>query len=321
MILRKKYDIYFSACDTDGGIYRYRADGAGNIEFAEKYSLDRPMYLIIKENKLYCVLRECFDDCSSGVVSFDIAEDGTLENQSEIQSTMGKCGCHICEHDGAVYCTNYLSGSVAKLPGKIVTHSGSGINPQRQEAAHTHFVCTAPDGENLFVCDLGTDKIFVYDKDLNKISSVDMIPGCGPRHIALHPDGETVFCVNELASSVSILTYKNGVLTPGKTVNALPDDFEGENTSAAIRYENNKIYVSNRGHDSITVMDYENKSLTVERIIPVQGKSPRDLWVDEDVFICTNQDSNSVTVLSRDGELLFEFEMPCPISVFVKAVE
>ena len=322
MLLRKKYDIYFSACDSDGGIYRYRSDGNGNIEFAEKYSLDRPMYLIINENKLHCVLRECFDDSSSGVLSFDIEKDGTLRNPTEILSTMGKCGCHICTHNGSVYCTNYLSVSVSRIPDKIAIHSGHGINPARQEAAHTHFVCTAPDGKNIFVTDLGIDKIFVYSPELEEVSSVEMPAGHGPRHIALHPDGETVFCVNELASTVSVLSYKNETLTIKETVSALPEDFDGTSIAAAIRFEDNKIYVSNRGHDSISVMNFESGTLTLEKTIPVHGKNPRDLWVDEDVFICTNQDSNSVTILSReDGKLLFEFKMPCPISVFIKIAE
>ena len=79
------------------------------------------------------------------------------------QSTKGIVACHLAESDGSIYCVNYLSGSVIKMPDTVDTHSGHGINPKRQDAPHTHYVCESPDGKYIFVTDLGIDKIFVYN--------------------------------------------------------------------------------------------------------------------------------------------------------------
>lgn len=315
MILSEQYNIYVTACDENGGIYHIRSDGKGNAEIKNFYRADRPMYLIVNGGKLHCLLRAPFEGSeNSGLVTYDIAPDGGLENPTDIISTKGEVACHLAETDGSIYCVNYLSGSVIKLPDKLDIHHGSGPHPTRQEAAHTHFVGVSPDGKYIFVTDLGMDKIFVYDLDLNAVSDVSMPAGHGPRHLAMHPDGEHVFCVNELRSTVSVLKYSDGRLTLTDTVETLPENFKGKNTAAAIRYSDGSVYVSHRGYDAVTVLDFRDGGLYSERSISAYGKSPRDLWVDDEILICTNQDSDNVTFISREsGSLLFEFKMKCPI--------
>lgn len=321
MILSKCCNIYISSCCEDGGIYHYKSDGKGNIIFQKKYELDRPMYLIICEDRLHCLLRAPFGEGNndSGLITFQIAEDGSLYAPSELQSTQGIVACHLAEIDGSVYCVNYVSGSVIKMPDKIDVHAGHSIHEKRQTSAHTHFVCASPDGKYVFVTDLGMDQIFVYNKDLSVHSVVDMPAGHGPRHLACHPDRRTVFCMNELASTVSVLEYSDGVLTLGDTVSALPYDNTKESTGAAIRYAEGKVYASNRGHDSVAVLQYDPKqtpALVLEKTIPCGGEQPRDMWVDEEVIICTNQTSGNVTFISReDDSILYDFNIPEALSV------
>ena len=342
MILTKCYNIYISSCCQDGGIYHYRSDGEGNIVLQKKYDMDRPMYLILCGDKLHCLLRAPFENSNdSGLITYQIAEDGSLYNPSKIQSTKGVVACHLAEIDGSVYCVNYVSGSVIKMPDTLDIHEGHGIHEKRQDAAHTHFVCPSPDGKYVFVTDLGMDKIFVYNKDLTVHSTVDMPAGHGPRHLACHPDGKTVFCINELASTVSVLHYEEGTLTLGDTVSTLPEGFAGESTGAAIRYMDGKVYASNRGHDSVAVLAYApdgqpgkgetcgdgqpdkgetcgdaQPTLKLEKTIPCGGEQPRDMWVDEEVIICTNQTSGNVTFISReDDSILLDLKIPEALSV------
>lgn len=317
MILRARYNLYFSASGDGGGIYHFKSDGSGNIEPVKKYPLDKPMFLIVSGKKLHCILRAPFADSDfSGLVSFDIGENGELLNMTKPQSTKGIVACHLAESDGSIYCVNYLSGSVIKMPDTVDTHSGHGVNPKRQDAPHTHYVCESPDGKYIFVTDLGIDKIFVYNKDLTVRSTVDMPAGHGPRHLICAPDGAAVYCVNELESTLSRLNYSDGTLTLCATVKSLPADFHGTNTAAAIRIDGDRVYISQRGLDAISVMNVADENMSLETVIPAQGNGPRDLWVDEDVFICTNENSDSVTVLDRkDGSLIFKFNMEAPISV------
>lgn len=319
MILDKKCDIYISSCDKDGGICHFKTDGNGGVVFKKMYRADRPMYLIKDGGKLYCLLREPFSDSeNSGLVSYDISGGGSLENPSEPITTHGKVACHLCSADGSIYCVNYVSGSVVKMPDTVDVHSGCGTHPTRQEAAHTHFVTPSPDGKYIFATDLGIDKIFVYDKDLNKVSDVKMPDGCGPRHLAFHPDGEHVFCVNELDSTVSCLKYSDGSLEYLSSIQTLPNGFTAKNTAAAIRYVNGKVYVSHRGYDKVVVLGFDGKRLTVENEYSAYGKAPRDMWTDGKTIICTNQDSDNITFVSAEsGELLYDFKAKCPISVIV----
>jgi 6-phosphogluconolactonase len=106
------------------------------------------------------------------------------------------------------------------------------------------------------VTDLGVDKIFIYHKDLTLASTVNIPSGHGPRHLAFHEDGTHIFCANELESTISLLNYKNGVMELVDTVSVLPEDFNGQSTVAAIRCVGNTVYVSNRGHDSISVLNF-----------------------------------------------------------------
>ncbi len=305
-----KQIFYIASCTEDGGIYRIDEN-----DIIAKYPCDRPMYMIKSGDKLHAVLREMFSDGSSGVVSFEIDGNGDLINMTEAESTNGVCGCHLCESDGEIYVVNYLSGNVTRVPDVTVTHTGCGINKKRQDVAHTHYVCESPDGKYVFVTDLGVDKIFVYDKELNEVSNVDMPSGHGPRHLAFY-DEKTVFCVNELMSTVSVLGYADGKLVLKDTFNALPEDYEGESIAAAIRCIGNTVYVSNRGHDSVSVMEYDGEALKLVKTVSTYGNGPRDIWVMDNVVICTNEKSNNVTFVSLEtGELISEIKIDSPIAI------
>ncbi len=312
-------NLYIASCDIDGGIYRYTENESGKFEFSELTKMDRPMYMITEGDRMHVILRDPYEKKESGLVSYDINADGSLSNPTEIASTRGEVACHLASDEGNIYCVNYLSGSVTKMPDTVATHEGKGVHPTRQDMAHTHFVCLSPDKKYIFVVDLGIDKIFVYNKELTIKSVTDMPSGHGPRHLAFHKDNETVFCVNELASTVSILKYTDGKLTLIDTVNALPDDFDGESTAAAIRCIDDTVYVSHRGHDSVSVLKYNGKTLALEKTISVYGNGPRDFIIYNDTIISTNEQSDNITVISlENGNLLNEFKAKDPLCVLVR---
>jgi len=278
--------------------------------------LDRPMYMVESQGKLYVLLRDPSRNNESGLTVLDMDATGALSKPSEILSTKGAVAAHLTIADGVVYCVNYISGSVTKMPDSVVTHSGKGYTLPRQEGPHTHFVCESPDSRYLFVTDLGLDKVIVYTKDLVKVSEVDIPKGHGPRHLALHNNGKTVFCANELRSTVSVLEYENGQLSLQNTVSVLPSDCTVESTTAAIRCVNDMVYVSNRGHDSISILRYSCGKLVLERTIPTYGKEPRDFWVEDDLVIVANQYSDNVSFISlEDGSLITKIYVKSPLCV------
>ena len=298
--------IYILSCETDGGIFHYLFRD-GKFEFIEKTALDRPMYAIIRNNKMYVILREI--DAKThfgGILSFEIDENGSLINPTEIESTNGIVPCHLEVTDKGKYIVNYLSGNIVKMGEKIVTHKGNGIHPTRQEAPHTHYVTTSPDKKYILCTDLGLDKIFVYTMNLEKVSEVDAPKGHGPRHLIFSDDGKMCFVANELESTVTAFQYNDGKLEAVDTVSCLPNDCIVNSTASAIRFSDGFVYVSNRGHNSIAVMQFVNNKLRFIKSIDCSGDFPRDFQIVGDYFISTNEKSNDVSVKKKKSLKLID---------------
>lgn len=300
-------DIYIAECVPEGGLYHYKMDAEGIVTFCEKTEILSPMYMAKQNGKMF-VLENKWEDGNSGLSVYAIGEDGALGAKLSEASTRGVCACHLCVTETeTVYAVNYVSGSVVKIPGDLVVHAGEcGPAKPRQDVPHTHYVNVTPDGKYFLVTDLGLDTIFVYDKDLNKISETKAPAGAGPRHLVFSEDGKTCFCVNELDSTVSAYDYQDGELMPVDTVSILPEGFTEQNTAAAIRWHDGLIYASNRGHNSIACLSYEHRKLRVKSITDCGGKGPRDFDIFGDILICTNENSNNVTFFKVKGEELYK---------------
>jgi 6-phosphogluconolactonase len=303
MIPKQPYSIYIASCDKSGGICRYLINKHGKLTFVEKTDLDRPMYLAVENNKMYVLLRQPFEKSNeSGMVSFDIDEYGSLINSSEILTTHGMVACHLAVENGQVYCVNYLSGSVVKMPDKVATHVGKSIHPTRQAEPHAHYVCAAPDGYILAV-DLGMDRIITYSKDLDQVYEASVPKGHGARHLVFSKDNKYVFCANELKSSVSAFLYDRGRLEIMNTYPTLPAGFCGDSAAAAIRISDDGkyLYISNRGHNSIACFEIIKGELMSIAIESCKGDSPRDFNIIGDYLISANENSNTVTVFKMEN--------------------
>ena len=296
----RHFDVYVASCTPTGGIYHYKMSGS-HLELAEITPMDRPMYMVIEEKKMYIVLRSPFEDRQSGVVVYDIDDTGKLVNPSDIYPTKGEVACHILVDEGHVYCANYISGSLIRLPDMLVQHSGAGVDQSRQEGPHVHFVGLTPDKQYICVTDLGLDTIFLYSKDLKLHSSAKVPEGHGVRHLAFSEDGNYLFAANELKSTVAAFEYQNGNLRLMDICSAVPADFVGKTTIAAIRVKGNRIYVSNRGHDSVAALRFDGCKLEMLNTFACGGQTPRDFCFAGKYLLCTNQDSNSMTVLEEEN--------------------
>lgn len=310
------YDIYIASCTQTGGVYHYKLRD-GILNFADFTPVDRPMYAVTQNRKLYVLLRAPFENGDSGVVIYDLDDAGKPVNPSALQSTLGKVACHILVDGEEVYCANYISGSLCKLPGKVVQHQGRGPNSARQESPHMHFVCLTPDTNYICAADLGTDTVYLYDRALNLHSTAKVPAGHGVRHLAFSQDGKWMFAANELKSTVSAFAYKDGTLELVDTCAALPADFAGESTIAAIREKGGHIYVSNRGHNSISKLSFDGKKLTLLATFSTGGKTPRDFCFVGAQLLCANQDSNTVTLLDAEQGILQTVSVEAPVCICV----
>ncbi len=218
-----------------------------------------------------------------------------------------------------------MSGSVCVLPVRkdgslgeacdFIQHLGSGIDPVRQKGPHAHSVTLDPANRFAFVPDLGLDKLMVYKLDRergmlepNAVPWIKVKPGAGPRHVAFHPTGKFGFLINELDSTLTVLSYdgKKAVFKELQVVPTLPLDYQGYSTCADVQVSPSGafLYGSNRGHDSIVMYRIDQRSgrLTHVGHEPTQGKTPRSFGIDPTgrFLLAANQDSDTIVTFRID---------------------
>ena len=91
--------LFFSSCAEDGGIYHYILQN-GKLTLRSFTPCDRPMYTITEKKQLWVILRDCFDDHTSGLQEYEILDSGTLMPIGEPVSTKGIVACQgACVHE------------------------------------------------------------------------------------------------------------------------------------------------------------------------------------------------------------------------------
>ena len=310
--------LYFAACAADGGIFHYILQN-GQLTLRQRLALDRPMYLELQGGTLRVLLLSPFaDSAESGLVAVPLDDDGTMGPPSVPVTTHGSEACHLCTRGGVTYVANYTSGSVFSTAGAFVARPGHGPDPGRQEMSHPHCILPTPDGKYLVGTDLGLDTVFVYDPQLREVSSAKVPDGHGPRHLVFTADGDLLLCVNELASTVTVFRYHDGMLTARGTFDALPTP-DKDSFAAAIRLAGGRVLISHRGQDSITCLRLSGETLTQEYTVPCGGHWPRDFLMAGGLLFCANERSDTVSVLRQEAGGLTDtglrLELPRPLCV------
>lgn len=215
-----------------------------------------------------------------------------------------------------------------------VQHHGHGPDSQRQAGPHPHSVTPSPDARHAYVADLGTDELVGYDLApeslLTRLSSLRLPPGSGPRHLAFHPAGELAFLTLELSSSLAALRREpeSGSLDLLGLYPAHPADAAGKASPAEVLVSacGQFVYVSNRvpnrgqnaAPSSLSVFGIGPQgALGLLQHLLLPGRTPRSCALSPDGawLLIANQDSSSITVLSRNavsGQLRLAGTVACP---------
>lgn len=255
-----------------------------------------------------------------GVYGSDLQLLGTF-------STMGADPCHAALSDdgGTLAVANYSSGSVAVcqldrrtgLPvgeAETVVHAGSGPDRERQAGPHAHWVGFAEQGTLIHAVDLGADAIFAHawDTQAGRLGKSAVAyraeAGSGPRHLARHPRLPIAYLVAELANTVTILRAGQiRTFTAQGVVSTLPKEFRGSSAAAHIASNRagTRLYVSNRGHDSIAVFAIDARG----GLEPIQHASCGGHWPrlfllleDRGEILVANERSGDVARLPLNAE-------------------
>lgn len=306
--------LYLLSCTSvkdGGGIYCCTLSPDGTVTEKDYLACDRPMYAVEKEGRLHILLRAPFADSEESGY-FSCKPD--FSDSTQLLGTHGKCACHLAVEGKDVYVANYISGNLTKLGDRVVTHQGAGVNPVRQEKAHTHYVGISADMQFVFCTDLGLDTLFVYDRDLNVVSSAKVPDGYGIRHLIQSKNGKEIWAVNELKPSVSRFAFADGKVNYIDTL-LLPCEHKTP-TAAAIRLSvaGKNLYASVRGEDAIYVLNTDGGKCELQTRFSCGGHGPRDFDLCGKYLICCNEDSDNVVVLdAQSGELLADYPMKHPL--------
>lgn len=301
-------------------------------------SLESPTYLALHPSGkfLYSVNRGKADVMDNGgsVSAYGIdPKTGKLSGLNH-RPSYGDDPCYIAvDKTGQyVFVANYSEGNLVVLPlfddGLIGSPSdakkyvGSSINKTRQEGPHIHSAVVSPDNHFLYVSDLGSDKVYIYEFNASNgtlaaaaTPEIMVHGGSGPRHFAFHPNGKYAYLSEELSSSVCVFSVNKvtGALTIVQdTVASLPATYSGTNTGADIHTDikGKYLYMSNRGHNAISI--YTISPTGQIKLIgeqPTAGKTPRNFLVDpkgEFIFVA-NQDSDTIIIykiVPKTGKLI-----------------
>jgi len=313
----------------EAGLFSFRADpDTGGLDLRSSIPVgDGPKFLAVGPDGRRCYAVDTTDEGGS-VVTVDVdPETAELSAAHRVPSgDEGPCYCSVDAAGSYVFVAHYSGGSVSMLPvdddgraraaAAVVEHSGSGADPDRQETPHPHAIVPGPDDRFVYVPDLGTDEIYVYEIDREggdllpaDPPTVEIHDGAGPRHVDFGPDGEFAYLVGELDSTVTTLERdpETGALSPVETVPSLPEGFTGENLPADVHVHPSGewVYASNRGHDSIAIFEVDDDGCAR----PVGHESTRGAWPRDFALnphgrylYAENQNDGTVVVFGIDGE-------------------
>jgi 6-phosphogluconolactonase len=265
------------------------------------------------------------------------------------QSSEGADICHIhCNEKGDyIFAANYGSGHATALPvsdkgeiapaSSVVIGAGSGPVESRQQGPHAHQVMLDLGQNFLLVPDLGCDRIMIYvfDSETGELKAnpaqafFQLAPGSGPRHLAFHPDGKSLYIVNELNSTITACTYRgeDGTITELNTLSTVEESHKGMKYPAAVRVHPNGgfVYASTRGENSCvsTFGINKDRSLTRLQVMEQVPNWPRDFNLDPTGkwMLVAGERSGEIRLYKIDSEtgLLSETErvlkLPSPASV------
>lgn len=315
---QKGYKILVGTYTQKGsdGIYYYQLDAGMKkpVKISSTKGVKNPSFLAVNGDKVYTVNEE--EQGKVQAYRLD-KKTGAFKLLSE-QETGGAHPCHISNTGSLLFAGNYSGGNLAVYPvendgsvgtrTQLIANSGSGPVTSRQEKSHVHSVNVSPDGKSLWVADLGTDEVLVFDigsKEIKEKKRIRITPGAGPRHIAFHASLPVAYVINELNNTVSVISTDD--FSTVQEISTLPEGFQGTSFCADVHLspDGKFLYGSNRYSDSIVTFKIDEKSGKISPLdhIPAGGKVPRNFAVSPDgkYVLVANQDSDNVVIFERDA--------------------
>lgn len=300
-------------------------------------SVTNPSFLAVFPDKVYSI-GENRDQGSVHAFDFDPAS-GKLEELNSLDAD-GSGSCSVTATPEHVIIANYRSGNLNVFSlnpdGSLnqlvqsIQHYGGSVNPERQKGPHAHQVIFDPSGMYLFSNNLGNDLVYAYhyqsDGSATPLVLVDSLmveEGGGPRHLAISPDGTTLYVLQELTGNVSIVSFTDNKLRLLGYVSLVTRPGKSGAADIHLSPDGKFLYATNRiDYNEISVFRIKTPAvLELVAQYSTEGKTPRNFMITKDgrYLFVGNQDTHEIVVFSRDlrrGTLTdtgFRIPIPAPV--------
>jgi 6-phosphogluconolactonase len=326
------------------GVYLYSFDTTdGTLTEVNVARNENPSFLTISRDGRFAFSANENDGQFGGsVTAYEVNASLQLLQTINSSYTLGGHPCHVSTDATGKWlvASNYSGGnfSVFRLDAgaisdvvQTIQHTGSGPH-ENQDAPHIHSATFSADNNFLYVCDLGTDGIYIYpfdaaaEKPVNEsgVVKVPATPGSGPRHLALHPSIGMAYVINELSGTISLLKTRNPEII--KEV-SLVDEKEGDMEAADIHItqDGRYLYASLRGnYNCINVYSVGTGGgdITFLGKHSSGGIEPRNFALDPsgDYLLAANHGSGDISVFrinKASGALspVNRIKVPSPVCV------
>ena len=323
--VRDSKGIYVFAFDPEKGTVELQqtVDNVKSPSFLAIHPSGQYLYAVNEED-------EQGEDKSGSISAYAIdplSGQLTFLNQ---QLTHGQAPCHVSiDRSGKLaFVSHYGSGSLAVLPisengwlgdvSQLIKHTGKGVNTERQDAPHVHSAVVSGDNRLLYVSDLGTDKVHIYQIDAQQgtLTPAPATPylgvsaGSGPRSIAVHPQDEWLYSIKEMSSTVARFRrdrQSDTVELVEDDVSFLSETYSGERSGGDIHLDarGQYLYVTNRGDNTLATFSVGDDGMLMHRDLQYTGgDQPRNFLIDEpsQYALIGHQESDLITIFKRDAD-------------------
>lgn len=310
----KSQGIYVYSFNTETGEFTYKSEATG---------IKNPSYLAITKDRKHVYSVSEGDQGTISAFSFDAATGKLTFLNSAPSGGTGPCYVSVDDKNKFVFAGNYSGGSVTAIPIKAdgslssdiqnIQHEGKSIKPN-QEMPHVHAAVLSKDNKFLFVPDLGTDKVNIYNVDITTAKPLTpAIPafasiavGGGPRHFVFHPNGKYAYVIHENTGEVTAFDYAGGKLKEKQKIAMAVSGYAGDIHAADIHISPDGKFLYGSMRASINELGIysiaKDGKLTFVGRQSTLGKIPRNFEIDPtgNFLLVGNQNSDEIVIFKRD---------------------
>ncbi len=268
------------------GIYSFEWDGNTLMQPELFYPCQDPKYLAAFQGGILAVTKIE----GKGVLVYLDAK-GNLVSQLVYEESPS---CFVSVIKDRIYTTNYHTGVVSCL---AIKDNQLYLKHQIciQDKAGAHHIMEV--NGYLWVPCLMLDQIVILNFNLDKIETIDLEKGTGPRHAVLVED--YYYICGELSNFLyAIDVYSKKVVAKEE----LMVSKKGTKGTAAIAYDDGKIYVSTRFSDVISVVTIQKSHMHLEQVVSSMGIHPRDFVLGKNSLVVVHKEDDELVCLERNSK-------------------